>query len=119
MPRISVDFDLPRNGDLVRDIQLITTDLSGNETPINLTGYTVSMDARDVGGGTVLASAVIAIVAAENGLIRMTWRGADFDEYGSQFDAVRVAYDLLAIALDGTRDVPMRGQLILLPEVTS
>lgn len=110
-----IDLNVPRNGHFFGELRL--TDIDGNA--IDVTGHAFAMDAREIAGdGTVIASATVAIVEAADGRISVKWRGADFDAVGEPTVDVVVAYDLKETYPDGTIDIPLRGNLILIPEVT-
>jgi len=110
-----LNFEVPRNGHCVREIVL--RDKGGDV--IDLTGHSFAVDAKEVaGGGSVLASAIVNIVDATTGTIEIIWDGSDFDAFGSQFETVRVAYDIKDTYPDGLIDIPFRGQLFIIPEVT-
>lgn len=106
-----MNIDVPRNGHFVREFTLVAQD----DSPINLTGSTIEADARDIPGGTVIASATISITEAVNGKFEMTWAGTDFDAFGSPTEIARPSYDV-KVTQAGISLVPFRGYLNLLPE---
>ncbi|WP_066795021.1 hypothetical protein [Sphingomonas soli] len=107
---------LPRQGDFVKEYQF--TDTAG--VPVDITGHTLTWQARKTAGtGAVLASATITILEASSGRFKAKWHGPDFDEVEGPTEIVRVAHDLKDIYPNGVIDVPVRGQIILLPEVTA
>ncbi|WP_422057698.1 hypothetical protein [Sphingomonas sp.] len=112
----SFDIEVPRQGDWLKEIQL--TDAEGN--PANLTGCTIEWSARaTAGAGSVLASATTSLIDGNEGLFSARWHGPDFDGFGIVTQPVRVAHDLKVTYPDGTIEVPVRGQLIIYPEVTA
>lgn len=112
----SFDIEVPRQGDWLKEIQL--TD--GEGAPSNLTGCTFEWKARAVAGtGAVLASATVTLIDGAEGTFSVQWHGPDFDGFGIATQPVRVAHDLKITFPDGTIDVPVRGQLIIYPEVTA
>lgn len=111
----TLDIQVPRNGDYFEEWQL--RDIDGN--PIDLTGHTLSAQARPTGGdSTVIANAIIAITEAANGQFTFRWRGSDFDGFGNRFALAVAAYDIKHIHPDGIVNIPVRGQLLIPPEVT-
>lgn len=113
---LSFDIDVPRQGDFVREYAL----LDDNDEPINLTGATLMWSARSIAGsGEVLASATINLVEPTGGRFTARWHGPDFDAFGLPTEVVRVAHDLKITFSDSLVDVPLRGQLIIYPEVTA
>ncbi len=112
---MTITIGIPRNGDFYREWQLLDYD----EQPIDLTGHTLEMDAREIAGdGTVLASAVISIIEPANGIFTVRWRGEDFDGYGERTAVARAASDLKHTYPDGVRDVYPYCLLEILPEST-
>lgn len=112
----SFDIEVPRQGDWLKELQL--TDAEG--APSNLAGCTIQWSARAIAGaGAVLASATILLIDGAEGMFSARWHGPDFDTFGLATQPVRVAHDLKITFPDGTIDVPVRGQLILYPEVTA
>ena len=113
---ISFDIEVPRQGDWFKELQL--TDIAG--VPVDLTGHSLEWHARAIAGsGEVLGSATMAILEAGEGRIRARWHGPDFDGHGLPTEPVRIAHDLKDTYPDGTVDVPLRGQLIIYPEVSA
>lgn len=115
---MSRDFDIevPRQGDWFKELQLCDRD----GAPIDLTGSSFAWSARRVAGtGAVIASAEVEITEAVNGRISVSWHGPDFDAIGNLTEVVRVAHDLKQTYPSGLIDVPLRGQLIIFPEVTA
>ena len=112
----SFDIEVPRQGDWLKEIQL--TD--GDGAPANLTDCTIEWNARAVSGsGSVLASATVSLIDVAEGTFSAQWHGPDFDSFGIATQPVRVAHDLKITFPDGAIDVPVRGQLIIYPEVTA
>lgn len=113
---VSFDIEVPRQGDWLREIQLTDAD----ENPSNLTGCTIVWSARaTAGAGSVLASATVDLLSGSGGLFRARWHGPDFDGFGVATQSVRVAHDIKITYPDGTIEVPVRGKLIIYPEVTA
>jgi hypothetical protein len=111
-----LDISVPRNGDYFEEWRL--SDIAG--LPIDLTGHTIAMSAREIAGdGAVIATADLTIVEAAYGAFSVRWRGEDFDAIGEPTVPVAVAYDLKHTYPDGVRIVPVRGHLILVPECTA
>lgn len=112
----SFDIEVPRQGDWFKRLQL--TDSAGD--PGDLTDCTFEWKARAVAGsGSVLASATVTLIDGPNGIIEAVWHGPDFDAHGVVTEVVRVAHDLKITYPDALIDVPIRGQLIIYPEVTA
>lgn len=112
---MDVELDVPRNGSYFQEWQM----LDDENLPIDLTGHTLSADARSVAGeGAVLASATIVLVEANTGRFSMQWDGSDFDAYGDLTVDSRAAFDLKHAHPGGLVVVPVRGQIVLIPEVT-
>lgn len=111
----TVNVEVPRNGHYFAEWQL--ADIDG--LPIDLTGHTVSMDARAVAGdSSVVASATLEIIEAAEGMFSVKWDGADFDSFGNVYQISRAAYDLRDEYPDGIIQIPIRGHLLIAPEVT-
>ncbi|WP_333571302.1 hypothetical protein [Sphingomonas sp.] len=111
----SFDIEVPRQGDWLREFAMTGDD----DTPINLTGASIAWQARSVGGvGAVLGTAAVSIVEPLSGRITVRWHGPDFHAIGLPSEIVRVAHDMKVTYPDGIVDVPLRGQLIIYPEVT-
>lgn len=108
-----LNIDVPRNGHFMRDLTVYAQDGS----IVDLTGATLEADARDIPGGTVIASAALTIIEASAGVFRMIWTGADFDAFGSLTEVARPSYDC-KITKAGITDV-FRGQINLIPESTA
>lgn len=112
----SLNLEVPRQGDFVREYEL----LDQSNAPIDLTGHTLAWSAREAAGsGSVIASATIIVVEAVSGRFRAKWHGPDFDAVGEVTEIVRVAHDLKHTYPGGEIDVPIRGELIIYPEVTA
>lgn len=110
-----LDIRVPRQGSYFQEWQLRDID----EVPIDLTGHTLAADARLIAGdGSVIASADIVMTEAITGRFNIVWNGADFDTVGEHTEVVRVAYDLKHTFPDSLVEVPVAGQLLLMPEVT-
>lgn len=113
---VELNIEVPRQGDFVREYTLADT----NGDPHDLNGATIDWDAREVAGqGAVIASATITIIDAITGTIEAKWHGPDFDAVGEPTEIVRVAHDMKLVLDGGDIDVPIRGQINLMPEVTS
>ena len=110
----SLNIDVPRNGEFYREITLVAQD--GN--PIDLTGAAVSASARDIPGGTVVASATVVLIEASAGKFTLRWTGSDFDSFGSAAEIARPSYDVKVVRA-GLTEIPFRGYLNLLPENTA
>lgn len=111
----TMHIEVPRNGDWFGEWRL--ENIEGE--PIDLTGVTLAMDARATGGApTIIASAVLTVTDAEEGRFNVLWRGADFDSFGDPFALSRAAYDLKLTYPDGISQIPVRGHLLITPEVT-
>lgn len=109
-----LDLEVPRNGNYYQEWQLCDSD----GEPINLTGATLAMDCRAIAGDTsVIASAAILLVEPLNGQFTVNWDGSDFDNVEGKTEIVRLAYDLKRIA-GGIAEIPVRGHIVLMPEVT-
>lgn len=112
---VQFNIEVPRNGDFVAEFQLC--DSAG--AAIDLTGHTLQSGARVIAGdGIVIASASISLVEPTDGRFSMRWAGADFDAYGEPTQISRFDYDLLHGYPDGVKLVPLRGNLLLIPEST-
>lgn len=108
-------IEVPRNGNYFETWAL----LSGDGSPIDLTGHTLSMDCRRIAGaGSVIASAEIDIYDPPNGRFTINWDGADFDAVDGVTEVVRLAFDLLHTFPDSIKRVEVRGHLLVMPEVT-
>jgi hypothetical protein len=108
----TLNIDLPRNGHFLRELTVYAQDGS----VVDLTGATLEASARDIPGGTIIASAAVSLVEATAGKLELLWTGSDFDSFGSLTQVARPSYDL-KITLNGITDV-IRGQINLLPEST-
>lgn len=113
-----LDLEVPRNGSDARTLQLYGTD-NGSEVVLDLTGHTVAVEARDVFGGTVIATATASIIDAAQGMISVTWLGSQFDAYGDNQGVAVAAYDLKLVDGTGQPSVPLRGLLHITPEATA
>lgn len=109
-----LNIDLPRNGHFLRELTAYAQDGS----IVDLTGATLEASARDIPGGTVIASAVMTLTDPTAGKFEMLWTGADFDAFGSLTEVARPSYDAKITPLGGVTDV-FRGQINLIPECTS
>lgn len=113
---LHLDIEVPRNGDYFEQWQLLDRD----GEPIDITGDTLSADARSIAGGTAkIASATITKDPGTDGRFQILWRGSDFDSFGGKMQPVRAAYDLKQIHSDGRSRIVCRGHLIIYPEVTA
>lgn len=111
----TLDIEVPRNGDYYGEWRL--EDIDGN--PIDLTGHTLTMQARPVAGDTtVIAYATLDLVEPADGRVTVRWQGSDFDGFGNVFQLTRAAYDLRDIYPDGVIQIPVRGHLLITPEAT-
>lgn len=111
---VSLDIEVPRNGHYHQDWQLLDSD----SAPINLTGQALTMDCCAIAGGNnVIASATIALNDPINGRFTVTWSGADFGTVKGETEIIRLAYDLKR-TFTGISEIPVRGHIILMPEVT-
>ena len=112
----TLDLQVPRNGDYFAEWQLQDND----GDPIDLTGHALTMNARAVAGdAAVLASATLAMVEPLTGRFTVRWHGVDFDGFGNVFSLARASYDLKHLFPDGIVEIPVRGQLLIVPEVTA
>lgn len=110
----SLDLEVPRNGNYFQEWRLTDSD----KAPLNLTGSTLEMDCRAISGaGAVIASATIVMVEPLNGQFTVNWTGSDFDAVDGPTEVVRLAYDLKRTFGDIT-EIPVRGHILLIPEVT-
>lgn len=109
----TMNFDLPRAGHFLREYTLVGQD----DSPIDLSTATITASARDVPGGTVLASAAVTKTDASAGKFELLWTGSDFDAYGSDSEVARPCYDV-KVTDAGVAEIPFRGQINLLPEIT-
>lgn len=110
----SINIEVPRNGHYLAEWRL--QDDEG--APIDLTGHEIAMTCRAVAGlGGIIASADINILEPTGGAFTVDWDGADFDGVDGPTEIVRLAYDLKHTG-GGTVEVPVRGQIILMPKVT-
>lgn len=110
----SHNIEVPRNGHYFQEWQLRDAD----GMAIDITGNTIEMDCRAISGsGAVIASAVIGMVEPGNGQFSVKWTGADFDAVEGLTEIVRLAYDLKR-TFGGITEIPVRGQIVLMPEVT-
>lgn len=111
----TVNLEVPRNGHCYKIFQYLDDD----GLPADLTGATLSAKAQSpAGDGTIIATATVAVVIPEIGQFSIKWTGADFDSYGELSGLVVVSYDLKIERADGIIDVPMRGNLSIIPECT-
>lgn len=114
-----LDIEVPRNGSDARILQLMAADVVGIDQPIDVTGYSFTAQARDVPGGTVIATATVVIDTAVDGMVSMRWLGSQFDAYGSAFQMAVASWDLKMTDGSGLVSVPLRGVLYITPEVTA
>lgn len=112
----TLDIEVPRNGDYFAEWRM--EDADGEA--IDLTGHTLTMQARAVAGDvTVLATATIDLVEASDGRYSVLWHGSDFDDFGNIFQVSRASYDLKHTYPDAITMIPVRGHLLIMPEVTA
>lgn len=109
------DIEVPRNGSDFREYQML--DASG--VAIDLTGWTITAQARDTAGGTVIATATVALVEPTNGIFSVKWLGSQFDAYGSAQAMAVAAIDIKAIDASSLPIAITRGTLYITPEVTA
>lgn len=116
MSAVEVNIEVPRNGHYFEAWQL----RDAASLPIDLTGHAIELDIRAIAGaGAVLAQADVDIYDPVNGCFNLTIDGADLGGLPGQTEIVRLAYDLRHIFPDGIKDIPVRGHIILMPEVTT
>ena len=112
----SLDLQVPRNGSIEKELQLL--DVEG--APIDLTGHTITATARETAGtGSTIATAAITLVEPTDGRLSIRWNGSSFDAVGEPTEIARVAWDMKHVYPSTFIDIPVRGQLIIFPEVTA
>lgn len=108
------DIEVPRNGHYYELWQITDVD----QQPIDLTGHTLSMAARDAAGtGAIIATAILSIDDATAGSFHVKWTGSDFDAVQGATEVVRLAYDFKDTFV-GVTKIVCRGHIVLFPEVT-
>ncbi|OGT55472.1 MAG: hypothetical protein A3E01_09190 [Gammaproteobacteria bacterium RIFCSPHIGHO2_12_FULL_63_22] len=108
------DIEVPRNGSDFREYQLV--DATG--AAMDITGWTITAQARDAAGGTVIATATVALVEPTNGTFSAQWIGSQFDAYGDVMGLATAAIDIKAVA--GSLPIALtRGTLYITTEVTA
>ncbi len=113
---VELPIEVPRQADFVREITVEGIDNDAED----LTGATITWSARLIAGtGSVVASGTTTITDALNGKFEVKWHGPDFDSVGEPTEIVRVAHDCKIVLSGGDILVPLRGQLIIFPEVTA
>ncbi|MFK4794678.1 hypothetical protein [Sphingobium sp. ZW T5_29] len=111
-----MDIEVPRNGDYFMGWQL--RDSAGD--PLDLTGVALALHVRAVAGqGIVIADATISDRVDNQGSFNVRIAGSDFRFIPGDSEIVRLAYDFLATASDDIKIVEVRGQIILMPGVTT
>lgn len=114
-----LDIEVPRNGSDARILQLMAEDEVGVDQPIDVTGYSFSAQARDVFGGSVIATATVTIDTAAEGKVALRWLGSQFDTYGNTFQACAASWDMKMVDGTGNPSVVLRGVLYITPEATA
>jgi acyl-CoA thioesterase len=112
-------IEVPRNGSDVATFAFKAVAGDASEMPIDLTGYSLSAKARDVFGGSVIATAVVTVDSAADGVVTIKWVGSQFDSYGSPFKAAEAAWDLKMVDASGIPSIPVRGIITITPEATA
>lgn len=106
-----LDIEVPRNGDYFQEWELADSD--GVATDI--TGHVLELDIRALAGGPPLASADIEQVSTTRFSVHIN--GPDLSGLDGETEIVRLAYGLRHTFPDGIVEVPVRGHVILTPEV--
>lgn len=110
-----VHLEVPRNGHCFKAFQY----LNDAGEPGDLTGATLSARAQSpAGDGTIIASAEVVATLADIGQFTIKWTGSDFDNFGELTAEAIANYDLKVVLPSGIIDVPMRGNLHIIPECT-
>lgn len=113
---VTMDIEVPRNGDFLRTSQLV--DDAG--APIDLTGNTLEMEIRRLpgDGGSAVATGTITIWPGIDGYFDELIRGADLGAISGTYAVVRFAYDLRRTHPDGILTVERRGHINYVPGTT-
>lgn len=115
MAGAQINIEVPRNGHYHQAWTLRDSD----KAPIDLTGHHLALSIRAIAGtGVVIATATIDIYDAPNGRFDVTIAGSDLNSMSGPSEIVRLAYDLRHVFPDGIMEIPVRGHIILMPEVT-
>lgn len=111
-----MNIEVPRNGNYFKGWTL--EDDLGN--PLDITGWTLRLQARPVAGagGAAIASALISGRDDAQGFFNVRLRGSDFAAVPGSMEIVKLAYDFIAFDADNIVIVETRGQIHLIPGVT-
>lgn len=109
------DLEVPRNGSDYREYQMVDVD----DAAIDITGWTITAQARDTAGGSVIATGVVELVEPTNGIFSIKWLGSQFDSYGDPRALAVAAFDVKAVDPSSIPIVPLRGPVYITPEVTA
>lgn len=119
-----MDIEVPRNGHYFQCWWMEAMDIVDGEDvwrPLDITAWTFSLDVKASAGleGSPIASATFSGADSIAGTINVKLDGADFSDVDGKQEIVRLAYDCLAKDTDGIIMVQLRGQVILLPGVST
>lgn len=116
-----MDIEVPRNGDWIREGQLLAALRDGTTEPIDLTGHTMELWIKRLAGdtGAPLATGTITIEPGIEGYYEELIHGADLAAVTGQYNVVALAYDLRRTDPDGLLIVERRGAIYLTPGVTN
>ena len=89
--------------------------------PLNVSSWLFSLQVRPVAGasGPPIAYGSVDITDALEGKVGVKIRGSDFAAVEGEMEIVRLAYDFIAKDRTDTKVVDVRGQIILIPGVSS
>lgn len=115
-----MDIEIPRNGDWIREGQLLATLADGTTEPIDLTGHTLELEIRALAGdaGSPVATGDITVEPGIFGFYQELIRGADLGAVSGTYQVVTLSYDLRRTDPDGILTVERRGNIFFTPGVT-
>jgi len=85
--------------------------------PMDISGYSFSMQIALADGMTVIYSPVVTVTDAILGMIDFTIDGASLSSVSGDQDTVNLSYQVKAIDFEGKSIVAIRGPLILTPGI--
>jgi len=114
----SINFKITQGETFAEQLQYVYEDESGNNIPIDITGFTFNLEVKDKPGGRVLAASCeiedgITIVDATNGIIDLEI----IPNKTNKFIYPRSAYQLNTTDQYGAKDVWLQGWFLVNPGV--
>lgn len=114
---VNMDIEVPRNASYK---QGWTFRDKLTKEPLDITGWTFALDVKyNAGASAVIASAIFNNIVGPDGTVDVQINGSDFSAVEGVQEKVVLAYDCLAKDIDGLVIVQTRGQVYLMPGVST